>query len=165
MISNSVEGRDAGAGRAGGNLRKFLGLSAGDKKQLLWAAFWLPVTHCRLRLFGLQSCLRWIGAERRGGARPEAFDAGRFEQARGCGRSVALAARHGLVAGTCLSRSLTAMRLMSRRKIAGRLRVGVRLDGGALEAHAWLEVGGVPVEPGKAGYEPFPGFDTEFGPP
>ena len=166
MISRSAEGQNIGSGgaaRAGGKLRKFAGLPASDKKQLLRAAFWLPVVHFRLKRSGLQSCLRWLGAERRGDAAPEAFDAERHEQARRCGRAVALASRHGLVAGTCLSRSLTVMLLMSRRQIAGRLRVGVNLDNGVLDAHAWVEVGGVPLEPTEARFEPFPGFDTAFG--
>jgi len=162
MISNSAEARKA---RVGGKLRQFIGLSAGVKAQALQAAFWLPLVHWRLKRSGLQSCLRWLGAEADGGGPASAFDARRYAQARECGRGVALASGYGLVAGTCLSRSLTIMRLLARRKIAARLRVGVRLDDGALKAHAWVEVAGVPLEPGQAGHAAFPGFDTAFGPP
>lgn len=137
-------------------MRKFLALPADDRRQLLLAAFWLPLTHFRLRRLGLQSCLRSLGVEDIGATRQEVFDAGQYEQACACERSVALAARYGLVAGTCLSRSLTVMRLLARRKIAGRLRFGVNLDNGVLEAHAWVEVAGASVGRGESGYEAFP---------
>jgi hypothetical protein len=149
---------------AGARLRQFLGLPADERRQLLRAAFWLPVMHFALKRAGLKPCLRWIGAGR-GRAAPAAAGA-RLEQALGCRRSVALAARHGLVAGTCLSRSLTVMLLLARRRIPGRLRLGVDLGGGAFKAHAWVEVAGIPLDdPGEAGRAPFPGFDTDFGPP
>ncbi len=138
-----------------GNLRKFFALAADDKKLLLLAAFWLPLTHFRLRCFGLQSCLNSIGLKDRF-ARQEAFAAGPHEQACACERAVARASCHGLVAGTCLSRSLTLLRLLARRRIAGRLRVGVALDDGALDAHAWVEVVGVPLGRGALKYEVFP---------
>jgi len=142
-------------------LRKFIGLPASEQKQLLQAALWLPLMHVRLKRAGLQSCLRWIAAQNQTATPPTA--AWHLGQARGCGRSVALAARHGLVAGTCLSRSLTVMLLLARRQVAGRLRVGVDLDNGALKAHAWVEVAGVPLEPGEDSYAPFPGFDAAKG--
>lgn len=139
-----------------GKLRKFFALSAGDKQQLLLAAFWLPLTHFRLRCFGLQSCLRVLGGKDDIGAvRQEALDAGQYGQALACERSVAWVSRHGPVAGTCLSRSLTVMRLLARRKLAGRLFVGVKLDNGALEAHAWVEVAGISLGQGEHSYEVF----------
>jgi len=35
--------------------------------------------------------------------------------------------------------------LLRRRGIDSQLRIGVRLTGGALEGHAWVEYAGVPV--------------------
>jgi hypothetical protein len=149
-------------------LRQFSALPARDRQDVLLAALWLPLIHARLRHFGLQSCLRSLGLDR--AARQETLDAGQYAQASGCERSVAAAARHGLVAGTCLSRSLTLIKLMARRGMAGRLRIGVSLENGALEAHAWVEAGGVPLPLGKGAraFEPFqdwPGFVKEKASP
>lgn len=137
-------------------LGKFLALPADDKQELAAAALWLPLTHIKLKQSGLQSCLRSVGAGSAAPGAQEAFDAGQYERACRCERSVALASHHGLLAGTCLSRSLTLMRLLARRGIAGRLRIGVKLGGGALDAHAWVEVGGVPLGQGEHDYETFP---------
>ena len=40
---------------------------------------------------------------------------------------------------TCLTRSLALWWLLGRRRIAAELRVGVRKEGGSLQAHAWVE--------------------------
>jgi hypothetical protein len=42
----------------------------------------------------------------------------------------------------CLPRALAAQTMLRRRGIASRLCLGVAREGGALAAHAWLEVGG-----------------------
>jgi hypothetical protein len=139
-----------------GKLHKFLALPVDDKLKLFLAALWLPLTHMRLRCFGLQSCLRKLAVANTGTARQETLDDGQFEQALACERSVALASRHGLVAGTCLSRSLTMIRLLARHKLNGQLRIGVNLDSGMLEAHAWVEVAGISLEQRGRGFEPFP---------
>jgi hypothetical protein len=139
-----------------GLLRKFFALSADDKKQVLLAALWLPLMHFRLNWFGLQSCLGSMEMLDADVAQQEVFDAARYEQACVCERYVALASRHGLLAGTCLSRSLTVMQLLSHRRIAARLRVGVNVDAGMLDAHAWVEVAGTPLGQGEIKYETFP---------
>lgn len=138
------------------NLGKFLALPTDSKRLVLLAAFWLPLTHFRLRRFGLVSCLGSLGVANIEDVPSQEFDPGQYAQAQECERSVALASRHGLVAGTCLSRSLTLMRLLARRGIAGRLRVGVKLGNGALDAHAWVEVAGVPLGQGELDYAVFP---------
>lgn len=40
---------------------------------------------------------------------------------------------------SCLQRALVLQQLLGRRGIASRLRIGVRLRGARLDAHAWLE--------------------------
>jgi hypothetical protein len=143
-----------------GKLRKFFALPNSDKLSLLLAALWLPVMHIRLKYLGLPSCLRSLSADKPDTLRAApVFDEGRYQQALDCGYSVALAARYGLISGTCLSRSLTIMRLMACRGVEGNLRLGVKLHNGELRAHAWVEVAGVAL-PGvdEREYEPFPGF-------
>ncbi len=62
------------------------------------------------------------------------------------GWAVTRAARYGLFRPKCLVRSLAVQRMLRRRGIeASELRIGVRLDQGALAAHAWVELGGAVV--------------------
>jgi hypothetical protein len=61
------------------------------------------------------------------------------------GEAVNAAARHTPFPATCLTRSLLLAWLLRRRGVACDLRIGVRLIGGALDAHAWVECQGVPV--------------------
>jgi len=55
---------------------------------------------------------------------------------------VAIASHRHVVRTHCLERALTARWLLAGRGIAADLRIGVRLEGGRLAAHAWLETGG-----------------------
>ena len=52
-------------------------------------------------------------------------------------------ARHLRLRSPCLVRSTTTQHLLARRGMTTDLRVGVRRVGGALDAHAWLEMDGV----------------------
>ncbi len=55
---------------------------------------------------------------------------------------VDITARNHLYAMTCLRQALTLQWLLARRGIAADLRIGVRREGRALEAHAWVECAG-----------------------
>ena len=66
---------------------------------------------------------------------------------------------------TCLTQALALKWMLARRRIACRLRIGVRHDpGGAFAAHAWLEMPSREVILGgtesPAHYQPLP-FETE----
>jgi hypothetical protein len=54
-------------------------------------------------------------------------------------RFVDIAARHHVHPMTCLRRALVLQRMLRARGADAQLRIGVRRDGGALEAHAWVE--------------------------
>lgn len=58
------------------------------------------------------------------------------------------AARPGMRA-LCLPRALAAHAMLRRRGIANRLCLGVARDGGKLDAHAWIEVGGRQIVGGE----------------
>ena len=79
------------------------------------------------------------------------LDEARAVLARRLELSVSRAAEHGVVRASCLVRGLALKRMLARRRIDGaRIRIGVRMAGVRLEAHAWVEVGGLvlgdPVE-------------------
>jgi Transglutaminase-like superfamily len=58
---------------------------------------------------------------------------------------VDLAARAAPFRATCLTRAMVVGWLLARAGVTVRLRFGVARRAGRLEAHAWLESGGVPV--------------------
>ncbi len=59
-----------------------------------------------------------------------------------CVRAVERAARRHYADMNCLRRSLALRRLLARRGVPSRLHLGVRPQGGEIEAHAWVSSGG-----------------------
>lgn len=64
------------------------------------------------------------------------------DRARTIAKMEEAAARHLPIVPNCLEKSLALWWLLRRRHIPADLRIGVRKDGGRLEAHAWVEAGG-----------------------
>ena len=78
------------------------------------------------------------------------------------------AARFGVIRARCLVRSSALHRLLDRRGIHGsRIQVGVRMRGGAFEAHAWVHFRGVIVGDDPSYVERFSTLDglTDRVPP
>ena len=61
-----------------------------------------------------------------------------------------MAARNHIVPMQCLPRALALRRMLTEWGIAADLRLGVRREGDALVAHAWVEHQGEPVGIGAA---------------
>lgn len=87
----------------------------------------LPVTR-------VEALMRRLGGRSRSAAEPCRL-----------ARLVGAAARHHLWSMTCLPRSLALQALLRRHGIEADLRIGVRREGGELQAHAWVERAGSPV--------------------
>jgi len=60
------------------------------------------------------------------------------------------AANNHLVPMRCLERSLTGQRMLRKRGIDAELKIGVQKQGPELEAHAWLELDGRPLNEPEA---------------
>jgi Transglutaminase-like superfamily len=121
-------------------LARYRALSRADRRILRRAALLLPLAWLGLRLAGLPRMQAW--AQRAGPPVREDFPLG---EAGAIGSLVNIAARHAPWPATCLTRSLVLVRMLRRRGAAARLCIGVRLEGGALDAHAWVELEGIPV--------------------
>lgn len=68
----------------------------------------------------------------------------------------AIAARHGFYKANCLHQSLALCRLLRRRGLPARLRIGVLPNTKPFKAHAWVELFGVPLgSQSVAEYEAF----------
>ena len=113
-------------------LGRLRALAPAERRALLHALVLLPAYALRLRLFGLRRSL----------PRARAAPAPTLPPA-SLARLVAAAVHHGPWRARCLPVSLALQHLLQANGIASRLRVGVRTVNGRLEAHAWVEQGGV----------------------
>ncbi len=123
-----------------GKLSKFLALTAAEKWLFLSAAMLLPLFWLGLRVFGLARLQAWLErsplAARKSPSVAELSDIGAL---------VNSAAHYAPGPVTCLTRSLLLRWLLRRRGIASDLRIGVQLVQGRLDAHAWVEYEGMPI--------------------
>ena len=147
-ISRGLAHRRGGAGDQGGGrlnprgrrLTRFRALSHADQRMLLKAAACLPLTWLGLRVMGLAR----LQARLQRAFVPTAAPL-RLPDIQKLGELVNAAAGHIPFPATCLTRSLLLVWLLNRRGVKSDLRIGVRLTQGALEAHAWVECDGIPV--------------------
>lgn len=155
-----------------GKLRSYLALPPADRRQTLRALTALPMVVLGLRWLGYGRCHRWLlrlapeakVAERR--ASRVGTEALR-EKTQSVVRAVRLAERNLAVPRLfghalfpvirCLERSLTLWWLLARDHVPAQLRIGVRRAGEGIEAHAWVEVMGLPLDDADIGerYLPF----------
>lgn len=73
---------------------------------------------------------------------------------------VGIASNHGLIRASCLTRSLLLGWLLRRQGFESELRIGVRMIDGGLDAHAWLEKNGVPINDAPSIVADFAPFAT-----
>jgi hypothetical protein len=125
-------------------LRNFWELPPPDRRLFLEAAFALPSIALALRLVRMNALFDHLGGLADRWAQPmEAEDTS--IAIRRTQRLLALAAWRGAYRGNCLSRSATLWWLLRRQGIPSALRIGVRKEDGALDAHAWVECDGVAI--------------------
>lgn len=132
-------------------VRRLLALDGSERRVLLAALLAMPAFALALRLAGFGRVQRWVG---RVACAPR-----REVTAATIAFLVAAAARQGPIRAACLVRALVTTFLLRRHGFDARLRLGVRLLEGRLEAHAWTECDGVALaEPADVAerYEPFP---------
>lgn len=122
-----------------GSVAKLSQMSRVDQRTLLASIVWMPLFSLGLRALGLARCHVWIKRTKlsKAAMTPQEIET--------CGRLVNLAASRSPFRASCLTRSMFLEWLLRRRGVESQLRIGVSLDGGALDAHAWVEIAGVPV--------------------
>ena len=121
-------------------MSRFGALGTVNQRTLLFAAVLMPVFWLGLRVWGLARF------QARLHGRPIARSVPMtMLEIQALGDLVNVAARHTLGPRTCLTRSLLLGWLLRRRGISSQLRIGVRFTLGVLDAHAWVECDGVPV--------------------
>jgi hypothetical protein len=120
--------------------RKFVELDPNGRRVFVEALLLMPVFSIGLRLLGLRRLIALL-ARSTGSQRPWTgnLDVHRFAAL------VAAACRRSPASGTCLTRSLLLQWLLRRRGVETDLRLGVRRTAQGIEAHAWVESQGRPV--------------------
>jgi len=121
-------------------LSQFLALTAPERRTFLAAMALLPLFWVGLRILGLQR----LQTRLQRNPLPVAATLTPIEFTR-LGALVNSAAHHALGPANCLTRSLYLWWLLRRRGVDTQLRIGVRLTAGALDAHAWVEYAGAPI--------------------
>ncbi len=71
---------------------------------------------------------------------------------------------HGPFRGNCLSRSLVLWWLLRRHGIETLFRIGIRKHAEEIQAHAWIEYQGRPVNAGPRVHQRYSSFDRVFHP-
>ncbi len=138
-------------------ISKFRRLSRSEQWLLLEGLFLLFATAVVLKY----TPANWFQRAGEGTAevKPEAL-----EQARAIARIVQAAAKNGLYRANCLQESLALWWLLERRGIRSSLQIGVRKTGDRLEAHAWVQYGGRPLNENDSVNARFTPFERSIFP-
>ncbi len=135
-------------------LEKFNALSWSERRTLLAAMVWLPLFWLGLRIFGLNRFQAWLQRDN-----PPTDSALSLDEIIRLATLVNIAASQTPIPATCLTRSLLLGWMLRRRGIASQLRIGVRMAQGTLDAHAWVEYAGIPINDQLDVGEQFAAFD------
>lgn len=124
----------------------------GRRDQVRLAAAWslLGLSRLAILLLPFTVVRRALGEQRHpsapaGNDPATPLDADTLHRARRIGALVRLAARHTPWRSECYPQALTARALLGLARVPHVVSFGVRRDGDALVAHAWVHVDGVPV--------------------
>jgi hypothetical protein len=139
-------------------LRRLWQLPGSERSIVLQSAFWLTATWLALRLVGFR---RWSGFLERGSIVTNATgNSSQLVAARNITRLLSAAASHLFVRTNCLEQAMALSYVLRRRGIPGELRFGARKDSAALEAHAWVEHLGVPLNEDRGEHLHFLPFEN-----
>jgi hypothetical protein len=126
--------------RIAANWTKFCAISWPERRMLLAAMAWLSLFWLGLRVLGLRRFQAWLQRHS-----PQIESNLSLDEIVRIATLVNIAALHVPFPATCLTRSLLLGWTLRRRGVASQFRIGVRLTQGALDAHAWVEYAGVPI--------------------
>jgi len=132
----------------------YLSCSSAERAEFWCAWRWLLIARLGLTLFGVTRSLRWL---------PAPVSANGIEDVIVAQRAVAwtkIAAHYVPGAVGCLPSSLALAAQLRRRGIPCELRIGAQPADGTLKAHAWVELGGRPINDAADVSMQFPPFGT-----
>lgn len=136
-------------------LKKLLDLPFQQQEVLCGALLLLPLFALLVRALGFGRFRHWLDERT---TLPMAVVTAQEISAIAC--AVNMAARLGPFKASCLTRSMVLKWLLRNRGVGTSLRVGVRTDSGMLDAHAWVEYQGVPINDRIDIGDHYAAFDT-----
>ncbi|HKV27399.1 MAG TPA: lasso peptide biosynthesis B2 protein [Candidatus Acidoferrales bacterium] len=139
---------------------RFRKLSGRQRHDFFLGLVLLPVVTAWVSLFKFRSVQETLERWYSGVPVKMRDDAANLAEVHSAARMVDAASRRGIVRGNCLSRSIVLWWLLRRRGIPTQLRIGARKTGNVFEAHAWVEMAGLPIndsEDVQTRYTPFEG--------
>ncbi|MBS0472124.1 MAG: lasso peptide biosynthesis B2 protein [Proteobacteria bacterium] len=139
--------------------RRFIRVSGRQRGAVVEAVAALALARLALMFLPFHRIAAWFGTavSPKGdeGAQLQCLDEAQIERVRVVSWAVTRAARYVPFRAVCLPQAIAAMALLKRRGIASVMHFGVRKEPGkALDAHAWLDAGGIEV----TGYPVSDGF-------
>ncbi len=102
----------------------------------------LPIVATSLRFAGYVRTRRWLERISRH-PQPHVASEAELAAAERLAELASIAGRRGLISATCLRQSLLVYALLRRRGLQPELKIGVRKQGGEMDAHAWVAVGAI----------------------
>jgi hypothetical protein len=143
------------------SLRRFKALERPAQALFLRALGILPLVSLSLRLLGFQATRSALERTLPRTA-SQMDDAATKRRAALTAHMVHAADRHGVLHPSCLANSVTLWWLLGRQGITSRLRIGIRKEGGHLQAHAWVERAGVALNEPEERHRHYSAFDAAF---
>ena len=139
-------------------IARWRALTGQQRTWLLLLLVALPATGALVRFFGFQRAAKiCVGFGGKAPLRPcsnqDIADAQSFANL------AAIAGRHGPVSATCLRQALVVRAWLRRRGFDAQLKIGVKKNGVALDAHAWVELEGVALAQPNLSHPPFKAHD------
>ena len=133
-------------------LKRVLKLSPDELAILAQAAICMPIVRLALRFISVARLNAMATRSRRQLSRIVA-------KPEDIARLVSIAADHGIYRARCLEKSLVLRWLLARRGIDGQVVFGTCKAEDAMQAHAWIEVNGVPLNEDDGAHLDFARFE------
>jgi len=133
-------------------LKRVLKLSPDELAILAQAAICMPIVRLALRFISVARLNAMATRSRRQLFRVDA-------KPKDLARLVSIAADHGIYRARCLEKSLVLRWLLARRGIDGQVVFGTCKAEDAMQAHAWIEVNGVPLNEDGGAHLDFARFE------
>ena len=141
------------------SLRRFSALEPTARTLFLRSLVMLPLVGLSLKFRGFEATRSTL-LKSLSHTKPQTDSDSQYKQICLTARMVNAADRHGPVHPSCLVKSLTLWWLLGRQGITSQLRVGVRKEGGNLEAHAWVEREGIALNEPEEHHHHYAAFDA-----
>jgi len=137
-------------------LTRWRQLPASERLQAAQLLILLPVIDLSLRMVGFQRSWAWLAHFTRPRLTLQAPDAATMPAAARLAELARAVGARSPWPASCLRQALAVWVLLRRRQLPAELRIGVQRGSAQFQAHAWVELDGVALDPAAAAHSAFP---------